>query len=155
MNLGYLLTSFEGRIGRKQYWLGTLALSLVVVAVIGLVIALFDPSGFAGRLVLVGFQLIVLYPACALYIKRFHDRNKPGAFALIGFVPFAVEGALSLAGAAGDPLAPSPLERVLMTLSLAVGIWFFVELGCLKGTPGPNRFGPDPLGRPQRVRGLD
>jgi uncharacterized membrane protein YhaH (DUF805 family) len=24
-------------------------------------------------------------------------------------------------------------------------IWAFIELGCLRGTPGPNRFGPDPL----------
>jgi uncharacterized membrane protein YhaH (DUF805 family) len=26
-----------------------------------------------------------------------------------------------------------------------LGIWGFVELGCLRGTAGPNRFGPDPL----------
>jgi uncharacterized membrane protein YhaH (DUF805 family) len=26
-----------------------------------------------------------------------------------------------------------------------VGIWFLIELGILKGTPGPNRFGGDPL----------
>jgi hypothetical protein len=24
-------------------------------------------------------------------------------------------------------------------------IWGFVEMACLKGTSGPNRFGPDPL----------
>jgi uncharacterized membrane protein YhaH (DUF805 family) len=33
-------------------------------------------------------------------------------------------------------------------LSLAAGIiaiWGFVELGCLRGTPGPNQYGPDPL----------
>ena len=28
---------------------------------------------------------------------------------------------------------------------LAVGIWALVELGCLRGTVGPNRHGPDPL----------
>jgi uncharacterized membrane protein YhaH (DUF805 family) len=28
-------------------------------------------------------------------------------------------------------------------------IWLFVEIGFLKGTQGPNRFGPDPLGAPQ------
>jgi uncharacterized membrane protein YhaH (DUF805 family) len=27
-------------------------------------------------------------------------------------------------------------------------IWSFVELGCLAGTPGPNRFGEDPLQTP-------
>jgi hypothetical protein len=30
---------------------------------------------------------------------------------------------------------------------IGVTIWFLIELGMLKGTPGPNRFGPDPLRR--------
>jgi len=29
--------------------------------------------------------------------------------------------------------------------SLAVSIWAIVELGFLRGTPGPNQYGPDPL----------
>jgi uncharacterized membrane protein YhaH (DUF805 family) len=29
--------------------------------------------------------------------------------------------------------------------SFAITVWAFVELGCLRGTVGPNRFGPDPL----------
>jgi hypothetical protein len=28
---------------------------------------------------------------------------------------------------------------------MGVGLWFLIELGILKGTPGPNRFGGDPL----------
>lgn len=34
---------------------------------------------------------------------------------------------------------------VLIGLLPIIQIWAFVELGCLKGTSGPNRFGPDPL----------
>jgi len=34
---------------------------------------------------------------------------------------------------------------VLYVLGLAVLVWAIVELGCLRGTLGPNRFGPDPL----------
>ena len=30
-------------------------------------------------------------------------------------------------------------------LSWALWIWVFVELGCMRGTIGANRFGPDPL----------
>jgi hypothetical protein len=26
-------------------------------------------------------------------------------------------------------------------------LWLFLEIGFLPGTPGPNRFGPDPLGQ--------
>ena len=38
-----------------------------------------------------------------------------------------------------------------LLLSLAAGviaIWAFIELGCLRGTPGANQYGPDPLGTP-------
>jgi uncharacterized membrane protein YhaH (DUF805 family) len=38
---------------------------------------------------------------------------------------------------------------ILLTFS-GLGIWFFVQTGCLRGTVGPNRFGPDPLGEPER-----
>jgi uncharacterized membrane protein YhaH (DUF805 family) len=31
--------------------------------------------------------------------------------------------------------------------AFAVSIWALVELGFLRGTSGPNRFGPDPLTR--------
>ena len=30
--------------------------------------------------------------------------------------------------------------------ALAISLWLFVQIGFLKGTQGPNRFGPDPLG---------
>ena len=33
--------------------------------------------------------------------------------------------------------------------ALAISIWLFVEIGFLRGTPGPSRFGPDPLGARQ------
>jgi hypothetical protein len=33
---------------------------------------------------------------------------------------------------------------------LIVAFWFFIELGCLRGTIGSNPHGPDPLsGRPR------
>jgi uncharacterized membrane protein YhaH (DUF805 family) len=28
-------------------------------------------------------------------------------------------------------------------------MWLFIEIGFLRGTQGPNRYGPDPLGQPQ------
>jgi len=34
---------------------------------------------------------------------------------------------------------------VFSLASLAVSIWAFVELGCLRGTVGTNQYGPDPL----------
>jgi uncharacterized membrane protein YhaH (DUF805 family) len=34
---------------------------------------------------------------------------------------------------------------VLSLVGAAISIWGFVEIGCLKGTTGPNKYGPDPL----------
>lgn len=47
-----------------------------------------------------------------------------------------------MVGLAGDPL------RVGTAMELAAGgvyLWAFVEFGFLRGTRGPNQFGPDPL----------
>jgi uncharacterized membrane protein YhaH (DUF805 family) len=35
---------------------------------------------------------------------------------------------------------------VLSLASLGISIWAIVVLGFLRGTRGPNRYGPDPLG---------
>ena len=35
---------------------------------------------------------------------------------------------------------------VLQLAAFAISIWALVELGFLRGTVGPNRYGPDPLG---------
>jgi uncharacterized membrane protein YhaH (DUF805 family) len=34
---------------------------------------------------------------------------------------------------------------ILHLVSFAITIWAIVELGFLRGTIGPNRYGPDPL----------
>ena len=39
----------------------------------------------------------------------------------------------------------SGLGILLWLISTALSTWAFVELGCLRGTIGPNRFVPDPL----------
>ena len=30
-------------------------------------------------------------------------------------------------------------------VTLGISIWFFIEFGCMRGTVGENRFGPDPV----------
>jgi len=37
------------------------------------------------------------------------------------------------------------LPSAVQLVALALGGWGLVELGCLRGTFGPNRFGSDPL----------
>jgi uncharacterized membrane protein YhaH (DUF805 family) len=38
---------------------------------------------------------------------------------------------------------------VMSLLVIGLSLWALIELGLLKGTQGPNRFGPDPLGVPK------
>ena len=76
-------------------------------------------SDFDGMPIVIStlFGVISTWISLAIQIKRWHDRNKSGWWVFIELIPFI--------GA----------------------IWAFVELGCLKGTYGRNRFGPDPLER--------
>ena len=47
---------------------------------------------------------------------------------------------------------PDSLPTVLPLIAFVLGIWGFVEMYCLKGSPKTNRFGPDPLSRPDTRR---
>lgn len=40
---------------------------------------------------------------------------------------------------------------ILKVASFLITLWVLVDLGFLKGTTGPNRFGPDPLPAPQTL----
>ena len=39
-----------------------------------------------------------------------------------------------------------PTTALLVSaIGLGLSVWGFIEMFCLRGTQGPNRFGPDPL----------
>jgi uncharacterized membrane protein YhaH (DUF805 family) len=57
-----------------------------------------------------------------------------------------IAGAISIA--AGNEAASIGLFVIAGILGmgfLGVGVWFFIEFGCLRGTIGANRYGPDPV----------
>ena len=54
----------------------------------------------------------------------------------------AIIGAVMNSGEAG---VLGLLSGALWVLVIGVAIWFFIEFGCIRGTIGPNRFGPDPV----------
>ena len=37
-----------------------------------------------------------------------------------------------------------PVAKGALVLSFVGLIWAIIELGCMRGTDGPNRFGPEP-----------
>ena len=92
-------------------------LASIPLIVLQIVVELWNDSsaGVASAM----FMLVVLIFAAVcgimLGIKRCHDRDRSGWFLLISLIP--------IVGA----------------------IWLLIDLGFLRGTAGPNRFGPDPL----------
>ena len=131
-----LYLSMEGRTNRQPFWLGIVALLVVTWILEFILFAAFgvsmvpaidpnaDPaaasaaaSAMMGKMIVpLGIlTLLIVWPTICIYAKRWHDRDKSGWWTLIMFVP------------------------------IIGSIWLLVELGFLRGTPGANRFGPDPL----------
>lgn len=147
MNLVDLFLSTDGRINRLRFWIGTLILVAISTAATMLNLAVIGVSQTAVMLsVLVAFALA--YPSYALMAKRFQDRDRPGMLALLGIVPVFIVNLLYTFRVL-DPINPTALSRFLDVILVVIGLWLLVELGCFKGTQGPNRYGPDPLGQSQ------
>ena len=51
----------------------------------------------------------------------------------------------------GTIATPNAAISLLSLISFAISIWAFVELYCLRGTAGDNRYRPDPLALPQNA----
>ena len=153
MDWGYLFTSFEGRINRKPYWLAILVM-VVISFVIFFIAGMLVGSGAGAQFILqIVFLLIFAYPSTALMVKRLHDRNRPGIIAAIFWAPTVLLLLGQVTGISGDMtdvygtpvFVPNTIGWVFYGLSFVVGIWALIELGFLRGTDGPNDYGPDPL----------
>lgn len=137
---------FKGRSRRMEYWMFAVLNFIVSIVLAGPFYFAFvgaamsaDPAmggsdealaqaimGGVGTLGTIGIGLYGLYvlaviiPSIAVTVRRLHDRDMSGwwylGFILASFIPF---------------------------LGIIAGIAFLV-LMFLPGTPGPNRFGPDP-----------
>lgn len=116
-SLGEFLFSFRGRVSRYQYWIQYVLPYVLLLIVLSVIdLATGTYDAKIGVGLLSGIlSLVALWPGLAIWVKRCHDRDRSGWFLLISFIP--------IIGA----------------------IWLFVELGCLRGSIGGNRFGPDPV----------
>lgn len=145
--LGQFLFSLRGRVSRSQFWLGWFAWVLAIHLALWLGIAagvLTESEVIAGTFLLlwVLFWLVTLWPSTAVLVKRIHDRDKTGWLVLAYYVPLVLQFVLS----PGDDARASRsiVSMILSALIVATAIWFFIEFGCLRGTVGANRYGPNP-----------
>jgi uncharacterized membrane protein YhaH (DUF805 family) len=140
MNLGSLLFSFEGRINRAKFWLTApiyLAAWIVVIAFAS-VAASNTGTPAVGFLIWLACFVPMVISTIAVGVKRLHDRDKSGWWLLVFYVlPGVLDGIGWVIGGASSLVGGAA--------SIAISIWAFVELGCLRGTDGYNQHGPDPL----------
>jgi uncharacterized membrane protein YhaH (DUF805 family) len=152
MNWKTLFFSFRGRVNRAKYWLVIVVIAIVdlILRGVGMVAEQRTDDSVAGVLTLLAVGVVVLAVAltCAVVglavaTKRLHDRDKSAWWLLVFCV---LPGVLAGVGAGVTLATASWLAFGLSAaVASAIGIWAFIELGCLRGTLGPNQYGPDPL----------
>jgi uncharacterized membrane protein YhaH (DUF805 family) len=158
MNWGHILFSFNGRINRAKWWLAVLVMIIlsVLAAILG---AIIGSEGASNALAFIAW-LITLWISLAAGAKRLHDLNRSaawlvvfvGAPILLIIIFFGIAGmSVGAALISGQELDPAELARIggvgliIGVLYLAVVVWALIWFGCLRGTVGPNQYGPDPL----------
>ncbi len=141
MDWVYLLNSFDGRIGRRTFWIAMLALAVAETA--GHLAA----EALQGDRLSAIVDLAFTYPEFAVAAKRAHDRKLPVWLLAIFFAAGALLDLFTVLGWAGTEEAPS-LPAVAIAVPFTIlGLALLVELGFRRGTVGPNQYGPDPLGK--------
>jgi len=153
-----LLFGFKGRINRSQYWLGILGVSFGgVMLLMALSFALMPPpdapkqaaANAAPKMALLFgvFMLGMGWSSLALQVKRFHDRGRSGYWALAPLAPVTMI-VTSIAGgiAANDPGQAAGAVMPWFGVMTLINLWFFIDLGLLPGTQGPNKYDHTPSG---------
>jgi uncharacterized membrane protein YhaH (DUF805 family) len=154
MSFGQVLFGFSGRINRAKYWLAAVFWTVVFILLVGIILVIIGrgSSDFSGDdigaviaslglgiLLFVVVLIPMLVSWLAVGIKRLHDRDRSGWWiVLFYFVPAVLDGI-------GRSSQSDIIALVLSLAGFGIAIWGLVELGFLRGTVGPNRYGPDPL----------
>jgi len=137
------LFSFRGRSSRLRYWrIELLCVALIAAVTCAGYFAILS-IGPMGGAIFVGMVPIVVMSLAAT-LRRLHDRGKDlRRMLLFQGVLFLCRGLAHEMVASGTMVAQAA-SAPLSLVSIGVGIWSFVEIGCLRGQPEPNRFGEAP-----------
>jgi uncharacterized membrane protein YhaH (DUF805 family) len=164
------LMSFRGRMSRAQYWFWNLLVLLPLTLLLQeLLLRALGSSliNFATQLATMGPQqhlaqqnlvahvgvLPIYWCAFAIGAKRMHDFNAGWGLmaAYVVLTLLMVAGAILTFVEFSNPFPKSSSEAAilggLLGLTSGFGILYAIVdigIGCIAGTPGPNRFGPEP-----------
>jgi len=139
---------FSGRAPRAEYWWFALFYGLAQM-VLGFLDARFMTPVFEGFGPLrIGTSLVLLLPTYAVSVRRLHDTNTSGwlVLARLATTLALVVPLLDLDEAFKQMSGWSIAAFVIVGIGwVCAEITLFVFL-IIRGTEGPNRFGPDPYG---------
>jgi uncharacterized membrane protein YhaH (DUF805 family) len=148
----HFLFGFHGRINRAKYWL-FLLIGLIVGILLSALTYAFQTIGLGalGIIIAVIVDIAMFIAFIAVAIKRLHDRDRSAWWLLVFYlVPGVLLGggtglAMATAMASTRDATSMILSLVAFVVAFVLSVWGFVELACLRGTVGQNRYGPDPL----------
>jgi uncharacterized membrane protein YhaH (DUF805 family) len=166
------LFGFQGRIGRRDFWLivaGVVIVDAIVMAIYPysyvppalmseedpMTRATLAANTFQANWINAIVGVLLLWPAIAASVKRCHDRNRSGLWLLVFWGPALISGALGLlvrdlwlvwAYGLATPFYIWPAGPFLTASTVALVLWFWglIDLGLMPGTTGPNRYGRPP-----------
>ena len=144
---------FTGRPPRAEFWWYFLAVIIasIVARIIDNILGM-NVMGPYGPLSLI-LMLGLLVPNIAVAVRRLHDTDRSGWWILLPIVPyclaFVLGGAAMMGGAASGSAmgmgAGMGIASIFLLIGAACALLLLVFY-CLPGTPGDNRYGPNPYG---------
>lgn len=117
MSSKQLLLSFNGRIGRRTFWLKGVSMQILLMLIIftaGIIaVQDYSPDWLIGLMAAIMFTgaVLLFWISLAVSVKRWHDRDKSGWWMLITLIPYVGH------------------------------IWAAIELGFFPGSAGANPYG--------------
>ena len=123
---------FKTRSSRSEFWYFFLFQAIALCLMISIDYIYFP---FLGGILFLIFQLIILFPAYAIAVRRLHDTGRSGLLVIM-LIPSSIIGLL--------PYDPLDHGYIPLFYSLVVTIIFFI-LWALPGDPKDNQYGKNPL----------
>jgi len=135
--------TFSGRASRSEFWYWWL-FTMIVQFVFDLIGNLSGASpillGTTSTLVL-GVSAALWIPSITVMSRRLHDIGRSGWWQLLALGTLVLGGGLGWLG-----LSTIPAVIVVMAGAVVLFVWTV-----RRGTPGDNRFGPDPLAQAEET----
>ena len=130
--------NFRTRAGRSEYWYWVLFVSIVALAALLLDLAIVRHRH--GPLESI-WHLATFLPGLGLAVRRLHDTDRSGWWMALQLIVIAIFVAILLLFPVSSVSLPIMMLLIVLGMFIVLIYWF-----CQPGTPGPNRYGRDPLG---------